>query len=126
MVFELETTLVEYFIIIYADASERICGQLRVLGSTAPFGEVLPDDMELMQSTQEWRELGLMKKHLEPFYNFTLKFDQTQAFPSEALTTFFYLEEFLRDMGEASTPNAVASSLPDMESRATRLSYHTN
>jgi hypothetical protein len=95
--------------IIYVDASERMRGKLRVLGPTEPFGEVLPDGMELMLSTQEWRELGLMKKLLEPFYNFTLKFSQRQACPSEALTTFFYLEEFPRDMGEASTPSAVGS-----------------
>jgi hypothetical protein len=105
----LKQPLVEYLKMIYADASERIRGELRVLGSTAPFGQVLPDDMELMLSTQEWRELGLMKQLLEPFYNFTLKFNRTQACPSEALTTFFYIEEFLRDMGEASTPSAIAA-----------------
>jgi hypothetical protein len=109
MVFELETTTRGDLKMIDADASERIRGQLRILGSTAPFGQVLPDNMELMLSTQEWRELGLMNQLLKPFYNFTLKFNRTQECPFEALTTFFYLEEFLRDMGEASTPSALAA-----------------
>jgi hypothetical protein len=103
----LKQPLAEYLKMIYADASERIHGQLRILGSTA--GQILPDNMELMLSTQEWRDLGLMEQLLEPFYNFALKFNRTQTCPSEALTTFFYLEEFLRDMGEASAPSAVAA-----------------
>jgi hypothetical protein len=99
--------LSDYLKSVYSDASERIKNQLRELGSSAPFGETVRQGVDLAFSNKEWQEITLMRHILEPFYNFMCIFNKSQSFCSDALNAFFYIEEFLKDITEATTPTKV-------------------
>jgi hypothetical protein len=113
----------DYLKSVYSDTSERIKNQLRELVSSAPFGETVHQAVDLAFSNKEWQEITLMRHILEPFYNFTCIFNKSQSFCSDALNAFFYIEELLKDITEATTPTKVNICLNFMLSLAIILSY---
>jgi hypothetical protein len=87
----------------YVNANEKIKEQLRALGSTTPFGEILPSYIDLSLSKSDWNLVILMRGILEKFYRFTCRFNKSQSMSSDALNTLFYIDESLKDIKESET-----------------------
>jgi hypothetical protein len=121
--FRFRQPLSDYLNSVYSDASEGIENQLRELGSSALFGETASEGVDLAFSNKEWQEITLMRYIVEPLYNFTCIFNKSQSFCSDALNAFFFIEEFLKDTTEATTPVKVMICLNFMLYLATILSY---